>query len=129
MLPIAFINDFFNNFDVFFNDVSQVKDSYPKYNIIKEDDETIILELALAGYSKEDIDINVSNNILHISGGRSDEERQYLRRGIANRSFSKRWTLPTHMEVRGASLDNGLLRVLCKLEIPEQAKPKQISIT
>jgi len=125
----SFVNDFFTHFDLLFNDISPNNNSFPKYNIVKKSDSELGIEIALAGYSKKDISVEVKNNILTVTGNKVKEDKKYLHQGIAYRTFSKQWTLPKHMEVSTAKVENGMLYISCKLEIPEEEKPKFIKIS
>lgn len=101
--------------------------NFPPYNVIRKDDKTI-LEFALAGYSKNDIQIVTEGNKLTISGKRDDEEEDYSFKGIAYRAFTKTFILGEHTKVSKAEFINGLLRVEVEQVIPEEKKPKQIPI-
>ena len=88
--------------------------------------------MAVAGFSEQDIDITVKENSLLISGqtakASDDEEKTYLHRGIASRSFERRFDLADHIIVTGADLENGLLNISLVREIPEEKKPRKINI-
>ena len=107
--------------------------AYPPYNIETTGDNSYRLTMAVAGFSRDEIDITVQQNSLVISGkAHKDEEEvqgRYLHRGIARRAFERRFSLADHMKVNGASLDNGLLHVDLVREVPEEAKPRQIAIS
>lgn len=104
--------------------------SYPPYNIerIAEDDYRITL--AVAGFAEEELDIEIHENTLTISGRRQEEEtdRNFLHRGIAGRSFERRFQLADHVKIEGASLTNGLLNIELRREIPEENKPRKVAI-
>lgn len=106
--------------------------NFPPYNVIRKDDnrkdDKTILEFALAGYSKNDIQIVTEGNKLTISGKRDDEEEDYSFKGIAYRAFTKTFILGEHTKVSKAEFINGLLRVEVEQVIPEEKKPKQIPI-
>jgi len=109
----------------------QVKaNSYPPYNITKESDTTYIVELAVAGFTEDTLDIQVENGQLTVEGKAPElpDEKEYLHRGIAARAFSRKFTLAETVVVRDASLENGMLRILLENVIPEEQKPKKISI-
>ncbi len=103
---------------------------YPPYNIERLDDDDYRITLAVAGFSDADIDVEIHENTLTITGSRqdADEGRQFLHQGIAGRSFERRFQLAEHVKVAGASLVNGLLDVELKREIPEAKKPRKIAI-
>ena len=105
--------------------------SYPPYNIEQLDDEHYQITMAVAGFNEDDLEIELHQGTLNVKGrgGRSDDEgRAYLYRGIANRSFERRFQLAEHIKVTGAGLQNGLLRIDLERDIPEQLKPRKIEI-
>ncbi len=103
---------------------------YPPYNIERLDEDDYRITLAVAGFSEADIDVELHENTLTITGARqdADEGRQFLHHGIAGRSFERRFQLAEHVKVAGASLVNGLLDIELKREIPEAKKPRKIAI-
>ena len=113
--------------------VDSVSVGYPPYNIEKTGDDSYRLTMAVAGFSPDELDITVQENVLRVSGkSQKDEEKKngngYLHRGIARRAFERRFSLADHMKVTGARLDNGLLHVELVHEVPEAAKPRTIAI-
>jgi len=105
--------------------------SYPPYNIRTTGDDHYQITMAIAGFSEEDIDITTEQNRLLVTGNRADESEdqgEYLYRGIATRSFERRFNLADHVKVIGASLENGLLHIDLEREIPEAMKPRSIKI-
>lgn len=104
---------------------------YPPYNIERLDDSDYRITLAIAGFSEDEIDVELHQNTLTVTGSREEAEdgRTYLYQGIAGRSFQRRFQLAEHVEVAGASLVNGLLNIELKREIPEAMKPRKISIS
>ncbi|WP_368345627.1 Hsp20 family protein [Pelagovum sp. HNIBRBA483] len=109
-------------------DVSQP--SYPPYNIEKTSEDAWRISLAVAGFSDEDLTIEVRENALLISGRKSDEEeRTYLHRGIATRAFERRFQLADHVRVSGAVHENGMLHIDLVKEVPEALKPRRIEIS
>jgi molecular chaperone IbpA len=112
--------------------VDMAAPAYPPYNIESTGEDSYRLTMAVAGFSRDEIEITVQQNSLVISGKaqKEGEETQgrYLHRGIARRAFERRFSLADHMKVNGASLDNGLLHVDLVREVPEEAKPRQITI-
>lgn len=104
---------------------------YPPYNIEKTGDSDYRITLAVAGFSEADIAIETKDGELVISGGRQNagsSEREYLYRGIAERSFERRFKLADHVRAVGARLENGLLHVDLVREVPEALKPRKIEI-
>jgi molecular chaperone IbpA len=105
--------------------------SYPPYNIRTTGDDYYQITMAVAGFSEADISITTEQNRLLITGNRADdtqEKGEYLHRGIATRSFERRFNLADHVKVVGASLENGLLYIDLEREIPEAMKPRTIKI-
>ena len=105
--------------------------SYPPYDIEAWDENTYCITMAVAGFSDDDIEVTVENNVLQISGHIAepkDEKRRYLHRGIASRAFEHRFQLADHILVIGAKLENGLLHLELAREIPEELKPRHIAI-
>ena len=104
--------------------------AYPPYNIEVIDDNEYAITLAVAGFSEDELDINVEKNILSVRGKKTKEgDHEYLHQGIANRAFERKFNLADYVEVTDADLNNGLLTIHLLKEIPEAAKPKTIAIT
>ncbi len=103
---------------------------YPPYNIESTGENAYRLTMAVAGFSADELDITVQENALLVTGKskREEEGKEYLHRGIARRSFERRFQLADHIKVAGASLDNGLLHVDLVREIPEAMKPRKVEI-
>ena len=103
---------------------------YPPYNIERTGEDEYRITLAVAGFAETDIDLELHENTLTITGKRpeSNEPREYLYQGIAGRSFERRYQLAEHVKVSGASLVNGLLNIDLQREIPEAKKPRKIAI-
>jgi molecular chaperone IbpA len=101
--------------------------SYPPYNIRKDGDK-IYVELAVAGLSKEDINIELVEGTLTVAHESKISDKEYMHRGIAERDFRLQFTLAEYIEVKGAKLENGLLIIDLEKVIPEDKKPKTIKI-
>jgi molecular chaperone IbpA len=126
-----FFNDpFFIGFGPNINTWKHVtkQESYPPYNVIKEDEDTYIVELALAGFSKSEIDVTVDNGNLIVKGEKEKNDKEFQHKGIATRSFTRSFALGEYMEVTGAELDNGMLSITVERIVPEEKKPKTIKI-
>jgi molecular chaperone IbpA len=125
-------------FDELLNSANNATGGYPPCNLYrttKGDNVTYEVVLAVAGFSKDDLDITVENNKLHISGQATmlderfgDAEVEHLHKGIAERSFTRSFKLAEHLEIQGATLDDGILIVTLKQVVPEELKPKRIEI-
>ena len=104
--------------------------NYPPYNLIKLDDERQQIQMALAGFSKEDIEVAVEKNVLNISVSKTYEtEGEYVHKGIAQRSFSRNWQLSDDTVIDEVTYTDGLLRVTLRREVPEEQKRKLFPIT
>ena len=111
------------------NDVGQ--SNYPPYNIEKTSDDGWRISIAVAGFSDEDLSVEVRENALLVSARKpdeTDEDRTYLHRGIATRAFERRFHLADHVRVTGASHENGMLHIDLVKEVPEALKPRRIEI-
>jgi molecular chaperone IbpA len=104
--------------------------TYPPYNIERLTDNEYRITVAVAGFGKEDVEIDVKDNTLSIRGEKKggDAGRTFLHRGIASRAFERRFQLADHVEVMGADVTNGLLSVDLKREVPERLKTRNIAI-
>jgi molecular chaperone IbpA len=102
--------------------------SYPPYNIKKIDDEHFVIEMAVAGFGKHNLDIELKDDTLSISGSLDADEKDYLYQGIANRAFTRKFTLADTVVVKNAELANGLLKIALERFIPEEKKAKKIDI-
>jgi molecular chaperone IbpA len=103
--------------------------SYPPYDLIKLDEDTYRISLAIAGFSKEDIDVSVDNGTLIIKGEIIETtDAEVIHKGIAGRKFIRSFALGEYMEVTGAEMKDGMLHVSVDRVIPEEKKPKSINI-
>ena len=103
--------------------------SYPPYNVVKIDDDKIVMEFAVAGFKKDNISVTTEKNVLSIVAEKPDtDEKEYLHKGIAARKFSRSFVLPEYYEVESAGFEDGILYVDLIKNIPEEKKPKSISI-
>ncbi len=105
--------------------------AYPPYNIAHFGENEYLIELAVAGFAPEDITIESKENVLTVTGKRSEPENfdgEYLHRGIAERAFERRFQLADYVVVKEAELKNGLLRIHLRRELPEAMKPRIIEI-
>lgn len=104
--------------------------SYPPYNIERVGDNEYRITMAVAGFSENDLTVEVKENALSVRGERKGEaeDKQYLHRGIATRAFERRFQLADYVQVKGARLENGLLHIDLVRELPEAMKPRTIAI-
>ena len=120
-------------FDMLENsNAGQGQENYPPFDLIKLGDNDYRIELAVAGFKPGEIDIAAQQNVLIVSGKKTEESenrgQDYIYRGIATRSFERRFALADHIQVRGADLKDGMLAIELVREIPEAMKPRKISI-
>lgn len=132
---LAQLNRALIGFDRIFNDVERryansAQTNYPPFNILKHDEDHFEIEVAVAGFDREDITIEVDQNHLTIRGQRlkEDDVSKYVHRGLAARDFERVFTLADHIEVGEAELTNGILRVKLTRIVPEALKPRLIAI-
>jgi len=126
-LGIGF-DEMFDRFRLITDHASQ--GNYPPYNIIQEKEDEVIVEMAVAGFNEHDLDIEVDGNKLTVTGKRDVklDDAKYRHKGIAYRNFTRSFALADHIEVNGASVDCGILRVYLERVVPEDMKPKKIQI-
>ena len=135
-LAFNFPRDTFLGFDSLFNTLSEMNVNtargvgYPPYNVIKRDDGHFLIEIAVAGFKKEDIDLTLEKSVLTITGKHkgSSNTRDYAHRGISQRAFERSFTLSETIKVVGADIVDGLLVVILENDIPEEDKPQTINL-
>jgi molecular chaperone IbpA len=116
------------------SDVAKVSSSFPPHNIIKLDESRYVVELAVAGFSKDEIEITVEDGTLKIKGAKIEKDPEpwrtqtYLHHGIGTRSFTKTLAVADTIEVKGAEFKDGILRIGLENIIPEHKKPRKIEI-
>ena len=110
---------------------TQQENGYPPYNIRKVDEYNYVIEIALAGFSERDIEVEVAEGIVSVRSKEDKEtdETEYVHRGIARRSFSRKWTLSDDMIVNEAEFQNGLLNINLEKVVPDEKKPRIVPIT
>jgi molecular chaperone IbpA len=120
-------------FDQIFNQrlQQQTNSNYPPHNIVKYSDKDYAIEIAVAGFSKEEITVEVDQDQLKVRGVQGEmisEGKEYLHRGLASRNFEQTWTLAEYMEVKDAEVKNGMLVIIIERMIPESLKPRNIKV-
>ena len=129
----------FSPFSVGFDDIfstlqraSIPSSNYPPYDILKEYDKYII-RIAIAGFKKSEVDIELDNNTLTVSVCREDktgiQKAEFLHKGISSKEFYKSFALAEHVEVKKATMSDGILRIMLEKNIPDSEKPKKIKIS
>jgi molecular chaperone IbpA len=135
-LDIPSIHKFGIGFDSMLDELmrvssSQTTSNYPPHNVIKTGEETVMIEMAVAGFEEGEITVSVESNMLTISGQQQHDEPlnyEYLHRGLSSRDFVQNFRLAEHVEVKDATIKNGVLTVLLEREVPEEKKPRTIAI-
>jgi len=118
-------------FDRYFNAPSHQNGNYPPHNIVKYDDTHYGIEVAVAGFSKEEVTVEVDQDQLTVKGrklNQVDDRFEYLHRGLAARDFEQTFTLAEYMEVRGAKVENGMLQIDIQRIVPEALQPRKIEV-
>ena len=130
----SIFDHFENTWDDDFFDLPSVTTNYPPYNIVKSGNNKYDVEVALAGFNKKDINVNVGDGMLTIESKKEDkisdedENGEVLHKGISQRYFKRSFSVADDVEVKGAKLENGLLRVSMERKIPEARKLKTIDV-
>ena len=138
---MTLFNDHFNKltpyavgFDRVFDNLNRYVDNnsqstgFPPYNIRKEGDYNYVIEMALAGFGKDDIEVEISEQTLSVRSDKKDEDADNLYRGISYRKFDRRFTLSEDIVVNGAKLENGMLTIDLERIVPEEKKPRLIEV-
>lgn len=123
--------DMMIGFDQFFDTADRLSGNqkYPPFNIEKREDGNYLIEIALAGWTDEQIDIEEHNGTLTVKGNKKeDTDKDYIYKGIGNRAFTREFKLIDHMKVKAAALRNGVLGIALEVDTPEELKPKKIKL-
>ena len=122
----------FVGFDHLFNELEftakHAQDHYPPHNIIKTSDEDYLIELAVAGFSSEGINVEVHQRTLTVTGEHVKKGREYIHRGISTKKFKRTFRLSENVQVHGAEIIDGILAITLKYVIPEDQRPRRINI-
>lgn len=123
-------------FDRLFNEINRTwgnsrADNYPPYNIAQLDDTHYVIEVAVAGFAENEIDVEIKDSTLFVKGTKEkkDTDVLYTHKGISTRNFERTFTLADNVEVKGATVKNGILAIALEHVVPEEQKPKKIEIT
>ena len=117
--------------DRFFTEVENAikgNTTYPPHNVIKDGEDSYGIELAVAGFSRDQISIETQDGLLKIIGEAQKDEREYTYKGISTRSFTRQFTLAEYVEVTDATLKDGILCVSLKRNVPEEKQPRKVKI-
>ncbi len=116
-------------FELLNSQTAEGVENYPPYDIVRTGEDTFRINLAIAGFAATDINITAQQNLLIVSGRKTDTEKaEYLYQGISARAFERRFNLADHVEVENASFENGLLQLNLVRKVPEAMKPRRIEI-
>lgn len=124
-------------FDRMFEELNRTfaasKDNYPPHNIVQLDETHFVIEVAVAGFKESEVDVELKDNLLTVKGEQvKDEDKpevEYLHKGISTRNFTRTFPLAENVEVRAATVENGILAIALERIIPEEKKAKKIAIT
>lgn len=129
------MDKFFVGFDEQFNRLAKLHDdmaknipNYPPYNIKKTGDNTYVIEMAVAGFARQDIEIEFADDKLTVRGQAKEDDTGYLFKGIAARTFTRTFALNDQIEIKDAGMFNGMLQIALERIIPEHKKPKKIEV-
>lgn len=120
----------FDNFEQRF--ANQINNNYPPYNILKHDEDSYELEIAVTGFEADEISVEIDQNNLIVKGQRKEvnlSQPNFIHKGLATRDFTRSWTLAEHMEVGEGKIKNGVLKIGIKRIIPDSLKPRVLKIT
>ena len=119
----------FNNFERRF--ANNISNNYPPHNVVKIDEDNYELQVAVTGFNKDEVTVELDQNILIVTAGRETDEddKTYIHRGLAQRNFVRNFPLAEHIEVKGAEQKNGILTIKLERIVPEALKPRRIEIS
>ena len=122
----------FVGFDHLFDELDRVarhaNDNYPPHNIVKVDDTNYLIELAVAGFARDELEIEVKDRSLRVSGKHQNRGRDYIHKGISAKKFDKTFRLSEYVQVNGADLEDGILAIKLEVVVPEEMRPRKIDI-
>jgi len=131
-LTTLFPRSSFVGFDHLFNELEftakHAQDHYPPHNIIKTTDQDYLIEMAVAGFSKDELSVEVKDRTLTVMGEHVSKGRDFIHRGISTKKFKRTFRLSEHVKVHGADIQDGILAIELKYVIPEEMRPRKISI-
>lgn len=122
----------FVGFDHLLNELDQVathaNDHYPPHNIIRTGENDYLIELAVAGFSRDELSIEVKDRTLSVTGNHISKGREFIHRGISTKKFKRTFRLSEHVQVNGADIQDGILAIKLEYVIPEEMRPRKIHI-
>ena len=119
----------FDNFEQRF--ANQINNTYPPYNILKHDEDTYEIQIAVTGFEKDEVVVEIDQNNLIVKGNKKEvdlKEPTYMHRGLATRDFTRSWQLGEHIEVNEGRIKNGVLTIELKRVVPEALKPRTLKL-
>lgn len=123
----------FVGFDHLFDELDRVarhaNDNYPPHNIVKVDEHNYLIELAVAGFAQNELEIEVKDRTLIVTGEHQNRGREYIHKGISARKFNKTFRLSEYVQVNGADLVDGILAIGLEVVVPEEMRPRRIEIS
>ena len=123
----------FVGFDHLFDELDRVakqaQDNYPPHNIVKVDEHNYLIELAVAGFARDELEIEVKDRTLTVHGEHKNRGREYLHKGISARKFNRTFRLSEYVQVTGADLVDGILAIQLEVIIPDEMRPRKIEIS
>lgn len=126
----SFPTSSFVGFEHMFDELQRIApatNNYPPHNIVQIDEDNYLIEIAVAGFKKEDIDIQLKDSILTVKGTKEDT-RTYSHKGISSRDFTRTFTLGKYVQINGANLEDGILAIQLERVVPEEERPRVIEI-
>ena len=131
-LTTLFPRSSFVGFDHLFNELEftakHAQDHYPPHNIIKTSDQDYLIEMAVAGFSKDELSVEVKDRTLTVMGEHVSKGRDFIHRGISTKKFKRTFRLSEHVNVNGADIQDGILAIELQYVIPEEMRPRKINI-
>jgi molecular chaperone IbpA len=131
-LHTLFPRSSFVGFDHLFKELeftaTHANDHYPPHNIIKTNETDYLIELAIAGFSKDEISVEVKDRTLTVKGEHKSKGREFIHRGISTKKFKRTFRLSEHVNVNGADIQDGILAIELQYVIPEEMRPRKINI-
>jgi molecular chaperone IbpA len=122
----------FVGFDHLFDELDRVarhaNDNYPPHNIVKVDDHKYLIELAVAGFARNELEIEVKDRSLTVKGNHENRGREYIHKSISTKKFTKTFRLSEYVQVNGADLTDGILAIQLEVVVPEEMRPRKIEI-
>jgi molecular chaperone IbpA len=122
----------FNELNRTFANSAKSNENYPPYNIVQVDETNTIIEVAVAGFGEHEVDVEVKDGTLHVTGKKVTDEKEklnYTHKGISTRNFERVFNIAEHVEIRGANVTNGILAIALELVVPIEKQPKKIAIS